>query len=70
MANTCCPIQLEPKTLNQVQFTQARKNESENDAIMVPENRGLCLGATGLDAEYVEENSGTKEVCVQDAGAG
>ncbi|KAG5022844.1 hypothetical protein JHK85_019186 [Glycine max] len=46
------------------------KNESENDAIMVPENRGLCLGATGLDAEYVEENSGTKEVCVQDAGAG
>jgi len=47
-----------------------QKNESENDAIMVPENRGLCLGATGLDAEYVEENSGTKEVCVQDAGAG
>ncbi|KAL5186261.1 hypothetical protein HKD37_05G012155 [Glycine soja] len=47
-----------------------QKNESENDAIMVPENRGLCSGATGLDAEYVEENSGTKEVCDQDAGAG
>ncbi|KAH1201645.1 hypothetical protein GmHk_17G048295 [Glycine max] len=47
-----------------------QKNESENDAIMVPKNRGLCSGATGLDAEYVEENSGTKEVCDQVAGAG
>ncbi|KAG4399280.1 hypothetical protein AAZX31_08G199800 [Glycine max] len=29
MANTCCPIELEPRTLNQVQFTQAREVAAE-----------------------------------------
>ncbi|TKY55171.1 hypothetical protein E2542_SST19585 [Spatholobus suberectus] len=45
-----------------------QRNEYENDAIMVPVNRALCSGVIGLDAEYMEENIGIKEVSDQDAG--
>ncbi|XP_061338605.1 uncharacterized protein LOC133285411 [Gastrolobium bilobum] len=53
---------------DQASPSKKQRNESESDAVKVPENRGLCSGVTGLAAEYVEVNSGMKEVFDQDAG--
>ncbi|CAJ1975180.1 unnamed protein product [Sphenostylis stenocarpa] len=49
-------------TENHVSQSKNQRNESESDAVTMPENRGLCSTVTGLVAEHVEENLETKEV--------
>ncbi|XP_028781713.1 uncharacterized protein LOC114737890 [Neltuma alba] len=51
--------------------SEIRRNECENDVVIMPENRsiaGLASGDTGLASEHVEENSETKEAHDQHAG--
>ncbi|XP_054805967.1 uncharacterized protein LOC129308686 [Prosopis cineraria] len=52
-------------------WSEIQRNECENDAVTMPENRstaGFGSGDTGLASEYVEENSETKEAHDQYAG--
>lgn len=47
--------------------SEKQRNECENDALTIPENKGLCSTVTGLAAEHVEENLDVKEVHDQHA---
>ncbi|KAL9314151.1 hypothetical protein ACSQ67_019603 [Phaseolus vulgaris] len=52
---------------NHVSQSKNKRNESESDALTMPENKGLCSVVTGLVAEHVEENLEAKEVRDQPA---
>ncbi|KAJ1387166.1 Transcription elongation factor, TFIIS/CRSP70, N-terminal, sub-type [Sesbania bispinosa] len=55
-------------TENHASQSKKQKNECESNALMMPENKGLCSSATGFAAEHVGENSEMKEVHDQDVG--
>ncbi|XP_027344910.1 uncharacterized protein LOC113857294 [Abrus precatorius] len=60
MANTSCSIELEPKTLNQVQLTQAREVAAEAVQKLEP-NEASTLFIKGLmhpikEVTYMDEN--------------